>query len=130
VQDELQVLIKLIVESLPHTRTFSLTRFFACLINEFIQVIMVDPEAEEAEAENAEEDAVALPLPPEPPPSIPEQQLLKRCDYCGHAKGSIKKCSRCRLRQYCGKECQLNHWKLIHREECRILEEQNRGSLA
>jgi len=35
-------LINLIVESLPHTRTFSLTRFFACLINEFIQSIMID----------------------------------------------------------------------------------------
>jgi len=40
--EEVNSLINLIIESLPHTRTFSLTRFFACLINEFIQSIMID----------------------------------------------------------------------------------------
>jgi hypothetical protein len=40
--EQLQLLIRLVVDSLADTRTFALTRFFACLIDEFIQRLVVE----------------------------------------------------------------------------------------
>lgn len=98
-----EFITQLIVESLPHTRTFALTRFFACLINEFIQVIM-SPKGNKGLTELEA-----------------ERGLSTRCDFCGETKAAIKRCARCHLRQYCGKECQASHWRLIHRDECMAL---------
>ncbi len=35
--------VRLVVENLAHTRTFTLARFFACVIYDFIQKVMLDP---------------------------------------------------------------------------------------
>ena len=45
------------------------------------------------------------------------------CDYCdAKQKGAtkLKKCAKCRVAQYCSKECQTKHWKL-HKKHCQTL---------
>ena len=39
------------------------------------------------------------------------------CSYCSQYSNSLKKCSRCRLVQYCGRECQKKHWN-THKSRC------------
>ena len=39
------------------------------------------------------------------------------CSYCSQHSDSLKKCSRCRLVQYCGRECQKKHWN-THKSHC------------
>ena len=34
----------------------------------------------------------------------------KKCSFCGKLSENLKKCSRCRLTQYCNQECQKKHW--------------------
>jgi hypothetical protein len=46
-----------------------------------------------------------------------------RCLGCDQEQGSetpkrFSKCSRCHLAFYCGKNCQVKHWKNVHRKEC------------
>jgi hypothetical protein len=41
------------------------------------------------------------------------------CANCG-ATAKMKSCSMCRCRTYCGKVCQLEHWK-VHKKECATL---------
>jgi len=48
------------------------------------------------------------------------RKALKKCSYCHNpAKEgeSLKLCSRCKKVQYCGQDCQKNHWK-EHKLEC------------
>ena len=33
------------------------------------------------------------------------------CDACGQPARSLKRCSRCKARKYCGQKCQANAWK-------------------
>ena len=39
------------------------------------------------------------------------------CSYCSQHSDILKKCSRCRLVQYCGRECQKKHWN-THKSHC------------
>ena len=39
------------------------------------------------------------------------------CSGCGKA-GATLKCGRCKAKHYCGRECQVAHWKHRHKEEC------------
>ena len=39
------------------------------------------------------------------------------CDFC-HINGSVDRCSGCKSRWYCGVECQMEDWKLVHKELC------------
>ena len=32
---------------------------------------------------------------------------------------SLQQCSKCKLIQYCSKECQAEHWKRVHQKQCR-----------
>jgi len=43
----------------------------------------------------------------------------RKCNYCKKEGESIKlyKCSRCKISEYCSKECQTNDWK-VHKLEC------------
>ena len=45
--------------------------------------------------------------------------LLRRCAGCGQRDAPCKKCSRCRLRQYCSGACQTRHWEGAHKDECK-----------
>ncbi|GAB4821132.1 hypothetical protein N2152v2_008178 [Parachlorella kessleri] len=40
------------------------------------------------------------------------------CDKCGRLALSAKACGGCRRVYYCSKECQRQHWRSGHREEC------------
>ena len=45
------------------------------------------------------------------------------CDNCQkvqkvHEHGRMKRCSRCKAKLYCSKECQVDHWKKGHKLNC------------
>jgi len=39
------------------------------------------------------------------------------CDYCG-GRSRVHRCSNCKSRWYCGAECQLEDWRLVHKDVC------------
>lgn len=41
-----------------------------------------------------------------------------KCANCG--KAAVKRCSRCKSEWYCGRECQVGHWKK-HKPLCELL---------
>ena len=43
-----------------------------------------------------------------------------RCWYCNSEdlRVELKKCSQCKMSQYCSKECQVADWKRGHKKEC------------
>jgi hypothetical protein len=50
-------------------------------------------------------------------------QLNRFCGNCGVAAkdilgGKLKACGRCHSTWYCGKECQIEHWKAGHKSDC------------
>ena len=38
----------------------------------------------------------------------------KLCWNCFAAAENLKKCSKCRIARYCGKDCQAQDWKKVH----------------
>ena len=44
------------------------------------------------------------------------------CANCGIETG-LSSCGRCKLVKYCGKECQTQHWKSDHKQQCVKLED-------
>jgi len=40
------------------------------------------------------------------------------CHYCGTVSDRPKNCDRCKAATYCGRECQVAHWKLCHKKQC------------
>jgi hypothetical protein len=65
----------------------------------------------ESEAVDSTTSKEAEPV-PEPPASLPA------CAQCGAVKDSNKKCSRCKLVYYCGRECQAKNWA-THKADCK-----------
>lgn len=53
----------------------------------------------------------------------PSSQLEITCLGCREpfAAASLVRCAKCRMVDYCSKECQVKHWKSHHRDECDIL---------
>jgi hypothetical protein len=46
----------------------------------------------------------------------------RACSGCGGLAVELKKCSGCRVAEYCGRDCQLAHWKQgRHKHECTAL---------
>ena len=45
---------------------------------------------------------------------------LQMCNACGNVQpnGVLKACMRCRIKYYCGKECQRRDWKAGHKHVC------------
>ena len=52
--------------------------------------------------------------------SISEDQIKSDCANCRKEEGcsSFIRCSRCLGAWYCGKECQVQHWKAGHKIDC------------
>ena len=45
---------------------------------------------------------------------------LRTCQNCGKMegkKGQLRACSKCKKARYCGRDCQVAHWK-EHKKEC------------
>jgi hypothetical protein len=40
------------------------------------------------------------------------------CDHCGKSSVKLSKCAGCRVKQYCGKPCQVADWKAEHKHSC------------
>jgi hypothetical protein len=40
------------------------------------------------------------------------------CAICGQLFTKLQRCSKCKQVLYCSKEHQVEHWKLVHRQEC------------
>ncbi|KAA6391140.1 MAG: hypothetical protein EZS28_013333 [Streblomastix strix] len=50
----------------------------------------------------------------------------KMCEACFKQSGdkvSMSRCSRCKQVCYCSRECQTQHWNLIHKLECKVFEQ-------
>jgi hypothetical protein len=45
--------------------------------------------------------------------------LNRACSTCGKLDVNMKKCSRCTLRFYCSKECQIKDWNIGHKNICK-----------
>jgi hypothetical protein len=45
-----------------------------------------------------------------------------KCDGCGNQFFKVRACSGCKKTSYCGKTCQVKHWKAGHKQECKILQ--------
>ena len=52
---------------------------------------------------------------------VKQQQILitEMCSYCKKDQSALKKCLSCGKVQYCGKECQIKHWKK-HKSTCKL----------
>jgi hypothetical protein len=48
------------------------------------------------------------------------------CYFCGNPKAS-KRCTRCKVALYCSAECQVKHWKLGRKEDCRAAASEQEG---
>jgi hypothetical protein len=48
-----------------------------------------------------------------------------KCSYCNNEdlKVELKKCSQCKLREYCSKKCQLKDWRGGHKHGCKGLKQ-------
>ncbi|XP_042476214.1 ubiquitin carboxyl-terminal hydrolase 19-like isoform X2 [Macadamia integrifolia] len=49
------------------------------------------------------------------------------CAVCGNSTN--KKCSRCKIVRYCSQACQAEHWKSIHKSECKVVKSSGSISL-
>ena len=43
----------------------------------------------------------------------------QQCALCKRRRKDLKRCTKCKWASYCGRECQLNHWKEGHKAECK-----------
>jgi len=52
-----------------------------------------------------------------------------RCSNEGCQKFGRKKCAKCKATKYCGRKCQLAHWKAGHKRECKNYQKIRAGML-
>jgi hypothetical protein len=50
------------------------------------------------------------------------------CVVCGARGSKLFRCTRCKERYYCGKECQLQDWK-DHKRVCRKVDDKDTGEM-
>ena len=60
------------------------------------------------------------------PPPAPVGDGIVPCAHCGKRDSHKKRCSRCLSVVYCGRECQVAHWK-AHKKACKAASKQNLG---
>ncbi|PSC69025.1 MYND finger [Micractinium conductrix] len=57
-----------------------------------------------------------------PPELLPKPKALPRCAQCNVACLQSRRCSACKQAVYCGRQCQLEHWKRGgHKQRCAAL---------
>jgi len=45
--------------------------------------------------------------------------MARKCGWCRAADKQLFRCAKCCLVSYCGRDCQLKHWKSEHKASCR-----------
>ncbi|XP_078322908.1 uncharacterized protein LOC111123834 [Crassostrea virginica] len=48
-----------------------------------------------------------------------ESQKENRCSFCRQQSQDLYRCSRCKAAFYCSRNCQIQHWKAGHKQECK-----------
>lgn len=53
--------------------------------------------------------------------TVPSESIIWKdiCSYCYDVKSTLWTCSKCLIRKYCSKTCQLNH-RPLHKHECKM----------
>jgi len=80
-------------------------------------------EAEKAKAAAAEaERAVEAAAAARAADAAAKASAARACAHCGKERGqpgvALKPCARCKAAVYCGKDCQLAHWRAGHKAAC------------
>jgi hypothetical protein len=52
---------------------------------------------------------------------VEKAALTTACSFCLYESESLKRCSKCKVAQYCSPECQVKAWKAEHKKECAVL---------
>jgi hypothetical protein len=55
--------------------------------------------------------------------SIPDVLKRQHCAGCGKAREGNLACGGCGVVMYCGRDCQVEHWKTKHKLQCKRLKE-------
>ena len=70
----------------------------------------------------AEVDPLLKEFPPKKQDMDASELSVTRCEHCGISASKdgpkLAKCARCKEDSYCGRECQLAHWKAGHKGVC------------
>ena len=60
-------------------------------------------------------------------PPINNSIIFNKCANCiafgwkQPEPAALKQCKKCKVVKYCGVDCQVEHWKFIHKEHCKKL---------
>jgi hypothetical protein len=50
----------------------------------------------------------------------------ENCHKCAKDEVPLKQCGHCEVIAYCSRECQVKHWKKLHKHECARMKEEGR----
>lgn len=54
------------------------------------------------------------------PAPLNQAKESRECSSCHAKSAKLSTCAKCKRAWYCGKDCQTQHWKSGHKEECRL----------
>jgi len=54
-----------------------------------------------------------------------KKAAAKQCSHCGKSNVGLQVCARCKMVQYCSKDCQVKDWKDGHKTMCKPVEAAN-----
>jgi TPR repeat protein len=57
------------------------------------------------------------------PAAKPTWLEIVQCGCCANKTRDLQNCASCKSVGYCGKECQIKHWKMGHKADCQALDE-------
>jgi hypothetical protein len=54
--------------------------------------------------------------------ALPSSFCTDACSWCGFVSTNLKSCAKCKRVVYCGRICQISHWKFYHSSRCKNVE--------
>lgn len=51
-------------------------------------------------------------------------EKVRKCQHCNIIEKKLLYCAECLAVSYCSKECQIKHWKHVHKSECNLFKEE------